>query len=84
MQQTSRGATRQSEHVAIPFSETRRCPFVPLVKQMALRRVLSLSAACEWCGAASRPPLPTSHELLHSAKGGAVETGCSDLYGVIY
>ena len=21
---------------------------------------------------------------LHSAKGGAVETGCSDLYGVIY
>ena len=21
---------------------------------------------------------------LHSAKGGAVETGCSDLYGVMY
>ena len=21
---------------------------------------------------------------LHSAKGGAVETGCSDLYGVVY
>ena len=22
--------------------------------------------------------------VLHSAKGGAVETGCSDLYGVIH
>ena len=27
--------------------------------------------------------LPTC-SFLHSAKGGAVETGCSDLYGVIY
>ena len=23
-------------------------------------------------------------DILHSAKGGAVETGCSDLYGVIH
>ena len=25
-----------------------------------------------------------SYNILHSAKGGAVETGCSELYGVIY
>ena len=25
-----------------------------------------------------------THMILHSAKGGAVETGCSDVYGVIH
>ena len=25
-----------------------------------------------------------THTILHSAKGGAVERGCSDLYGVIH
>ena len=27
---------------------------------------------------------PDQYTYLHSAKGGAVATGCSDLYGVVY
>ena len=32
----------------------------------------------------ARSDAGTGAVALHSAKGGAVETGCSDLYGVIY
>ena len=35
-------------------------------------------------GAAAIPRQPAASFVLHSAKGGAVETGCSDLYDVMY
>ena len=43
--------------------------------------------AATWAASARRSRRgrrPGSARTLHSAKGGAVETGCSDLYGVIY
>ena len=34
--------------------------------------------------AAPGAPPPAAPGALHSAKGGAVETGCSELYDIIY
>ena len=45
--------------------------FSPSYFNLSVQRIVSLS-------------LSLSLVILHSAKGGAVETGCSDLYDVIY
>ena len=46
------------------------CPFttIPCIRKCTMTRIA----------------MPIELQYLHSAEGGAVETGCSDLYGAIY